>query len=54
MIVQRDSPYTNTRDVGFSLKGPINWAGRMLQIEATANMVQEGSVSMGTVLHLSS
>ena len=35
-------PYTSARDVGFHLTGPINWAGRTVQVEATANMVQEG------------
>ena len=35
-------PLGNTRDVRFSLMGPINWAGRTAQIEATINTVQEG------------
>ena len=35
-------PYTSARDVGFSLTGLINWAGRTAQVEATTNTVQEG------------
>ena len=29
-------------DVGFSLMGPISWAGRAAQLEVTVNTVQEG------------
>ena len=32
----------NVRDVGFSLTGPINWAGRTAHVEVTINTVQEG------------
>ena len=32
----------NTRDVRFSFIGPINWAIRTAQVEATVNTVQEG------------
>ena len=39
---QRGTPYTSARDAGFSLTGPINWAGRTAQVEANANTVQEG------------
>ena len=42
LIVQRGAPYTSVRDIGFSLTGPVNWAGRTAQVKVTANMVQEG------------
>ena len=32
----------NARDIGFSLKGPISWAGGAAQVEVTLNTVQEG------------
>ena len=35
-------PYMSARDVEFSLTGPVNWARRTAQVEATANTVQEG------------
>ena len=35
-------PLGNSRDVRFSLTGPVNGAGRTAQVEATANTVQEG------------
>ena len=35
-------PYRSAKDVEFSLRGPVNWAGRTAQMEATANTVQEG------------
>ena len=34
--------YTSAGHVWFSLTGPVTWAGRTVQVEATANMVQEG------------
>ena len=38
-------PLGNARDVRFSLRGPINWAGRTAMVEATINTVQEGHQS---------
>ena len=35
-------PYTSARDIGFSLTGQVNWAGRTAKIKVTAYMVQEG------------
>ena len=35
-------PLGNTRDVGFSLMDPINWAGRSAHVETTINTLQEG------------
>ena len=35
-------PLRNARDVEFSFTGPVNWAGRTAQVEATVNTVQEG------------
>ena len=34
-------PYASVRDIGFSLIGPVNWAGRTVQVEVTANTVPE-------------
>ena len=34
-------PMGNAKDVRFSLTGPINWASRTVQVEDTANTVQE-------------
>ena len=34
-------PLGNTRDVGFTFMGPINWASRTAEVEATINTVQE-------------
>ena len=33
--------HTSARDVGFSLTSPVNWAGGIVQVEGTANMVGE-------------
>ena len=35
-------PLGSARDVGFSLTGPVSWAGRAAQVEVTINTVQEG------------
>ena len=35
-------PYTNARDIEFSLTGPNNWAGRTVQVKVTANTVHKG------------
>ena len=35
-------PLGDTRDVGFCLGGPVNWAGREAQEEMTVSTVQEG------------
>ena len=35
------SCYTSSSDIGFSLTGPVNWAGRTEQVEVTVNTVQE-------------
>ena len=35
-------PFGNERNIRFSLTGPVNWAGRMTQVEATVNTVQVG------------
>ena len=32
----------NTRDVGFSMTGPVNWASKAGQLEVTVNALQEG------------
>ena len=32
----------NARDIRFSLTGPVDWAGKPVQIEVTVNAVQEG------------
>ena len=34
--------YDNAHDVEFGLRGPVNWARRTVQVEATVNTVQEG------------
>ena len=39
-------PYTSARNMGFSLTGQVNWAIRTVQVEATANMVQESHQSI--------
>ena len=41
-MLQEGLPLGNARDVGFSLVGPINWAGRTAYVEATVNTVQDG------------
>ena len=33
--LKEELPLRNTRDVGFSLMGPINWASRTAHVEAT-------------------
>ena len=35
-------PFGSARDIRFSLTGSVNWAGRLAQVEATVNTVQEG------------
>ena len=35
-------PLGSTRDIGLSLTGPISWAGRAVQVEATQSTVWEG------------
>ena len=35
-------PFGSARDVRFRLKGSVNWAERLPQVEATVNTVQEG------------
>ena len=34
--------YRNTKDIELSLRGPVNWAWRTVQVEATVHTVQEG------------
>ena len=47
MIAQRGAPLYKCRDIGFSLTGPVNWARRTAEVEATANKVQEGHQAIG-------
>ena len=35
-------PFGSARDIRFTLTGPVNWAGRLAQVEATVNIVQKG------------
>ena len=35
-------PLGSTRDVGFSLTGPVNWVSRITQVEVTVNTIQAG------------
>ena len=35
-------PYRSTRDVECSLRGPVNWARRTVEVEVTTNTVQVG------------
>ena len=41
-LLKEGLPLGNARDVGFSLTGPINWAGREAQVETMVSTVQEG------------
>ena len=39
------------KDVELTLRGPVNWAGRTVQVEVTTNTVQEGHQAiMGAVM----
>ena len=40
-VIQGRAPLGNARDIGFSLTGPISWAGRAAQVDATVKTVQE-------------
>ena len=34
--------YRNVQDIELGLSGPVSWTGRMMQVEATVNPMQEG------------
>ena len=38
--------YRNAQDVKLSLRGPVTWAGRTSQVEATLHTIQEGHRAM--------
>ena len=37
--------YCNAQYIELGLRGPVNWAGRTVQVEATVNTMHEGSLS---------
>ena len=41
-MLKEGLPLGNTRDDGFSLASPVNWAGRVAQVEMMVNTVKKG------------
>ena len=41
-LLRKGFLYSNAQYVELGFRGPVNWAGRTVQVEATINTVQEG------------
>ena len=42
--------FRNAKDVELGLRGPVNWAGRTAQVEATVNTIQEGHLAIADAI----
>ena len=42
--------YHNAQDIELGLRGPVNWAGRTVQVEATINTAQKGHTAIADAI----